>query len=295
MSINQYLPSKEFKRRVIKIGLLLLVVILVRFGAYPLIQNIFSKNKIPENITVKQFVDIDTDGDKLPDWEESIWGTDPKKIDSDDDGVNDFDFVNAKKQGLSAVDQNETTLLSSEVMQTLFALMGKNAVTNEAVANLGEAAGQSVIKPEIKNKYSASDFTVTDSSKINIKNYYTAFQKISTSFDKSKAPDEFKLLAVAISSEDPDQLIDLDLTIAKYSTLEKGLLALKVPSDVSQTHTAFTNSIASIIDALKKSKSLYTNPVVGINGIVELRLAHTNLDEQLKLLNSYFLRSGLIN
>ncbi len=177
MAIRQYLPSKEFKKRVTKIGLLLLLVVLIRFGAYPLIQNIFSKNKIPDNITVKQFVDIDTDSDGLPDWEESIWGTNPKKADSNGDGVSDFDFVNSKKQGLLATDQNETTILSGEIMQTLFALLNKGANTTEALANLGDAAGQSIVNPEITNKYTSASFSVVGSSKNEAKAYYTAFQK----------------------------------------------------------------------------------------------------------------------
>ncbi len=86
----------------------------------------------------------------------------------------------------------------------------------------------------------------------------------------------------------------MDQTIKKYSALESSLVAMKVPSDNLQTHTAFTNSIASIASALNKSKQLYSNSVIGINGIVELRLAHTNLDSQIELLRSYFLRSGLI-
>jgi hypothetical protein len=294
MSIEQYLPSKEFKKRVMKIGFLLLIVAVVRFGAYPLIQNIFSKNKIPENITVKQFVDIDTDGDKLPDWEESIWGTDPKKADSDGDGVSDFDFVSSKKQGLLPAEQNETAVLSSEIMQTLFALMGKGAVTGEAIANLGSAAGESIIKPELTNKYTINDFAVTGIGTVDIKNYYLNFQKSLNTFNKSKAPDEFQILAISISAESPDQLIDLDQTINKYKVFEGNLVKVKVPSDVAQTHLAFVNSVASIISSLEKSKQLYSNSVIGINGIIELRLAHSNLDAQVKLLHSYFLRNGLI-
>lgn len=294
MAIEQYLPSKEFKRRVIKISLLLSLVLVLRFVAYPAVKKLFDKNAIPENITVQQFVDIDTDGDKLADWEESIWGTDPKKPDTDGDGVSDFDYVTAKKQGLGNVNQNETTILSTEIMQTLFALMGKNSVTSEAVANLGSAAGQSIIKPELANKYTALDFAVVTSSKTDIKNYYTNFTKASNAFSKSKAPDEFQLLSIAISSENPDQLLDLDQTIKKYTDFEKSLLSLKVPADLLQIHMNFTNSVASIIASLEKAKSLYSNSVVGINGIVELRLAHTQLDEQIKLLRSYFLRNGLI-
>ncbi len=294
MAINQYLPSKEFRKKVTKIGLLLLLVLVIRFGAYPLIQNIFAKNKIPDNITVKQFVDIDTDSDGLPDWEESIWGTNPKKADSNGDGVSDFDFVNSKKQGLLATDQNETTILSGEIMQTLFALLNKGANTTEALANLGDAAGQSIVNPEINNKYTPAGFAVVGSSKNEVKAYYAAFQKAYVAFSKSKAPDEFELLSVAISAEDPEQLIDLDQTIKKYTAFESSLVAMKVPSDNLQTHASFTNSIASIISALDKSKQLYSNSVVGINGIVELRLAHTNLDSQIELLRSYFLRNGLI-
>lgn len=294
MAIEQYLPSKEFKKRVIKIALLLGLVVVLRFGAYPLVKKLFDKNAIPENITVQQFVDIDTDGDKLADWEESIWGTNPNNADTDGDGVSDFDYVTAKKQGLGNVNQNETTILSTEIMQTLFALMGKDAVTSEAVANLGEAAGQSIVKPELANKYTADNFSVVTSTKTDIKNYYTNFQKASNTFNKSKAPDEFQLLSIAISSENPDQLIDLDQTVKKYADFEKSLVNLKVPADLLQIHMTFTNSIASIITSLEKSKSLYSNSVVGINGIVELRLAHTQLDEQIKLLRSYFLRNGLI-
>jgi hypothetical protein len=294
MAINQYLPSKEFQKKVTKVGLLLLAVVVIRFGIYPSIQKFFTKNKIPDNITVKQFVDIDTDGDGLPDWEESIWGTNPKKTDTDGDGVSDFDFVSSKKQGLQATNQNETTILSSEIMKTLFALLNKGANTKDAVANLGEAAGQSIVKPEIKDKYAVSDLAVAGSSKNEVKNYYTNFQNAYKNFSKSKAPDEFELLSVAVSSEDPDQLIDLDDTIKKHTSFESSLVSMKVPSDIIQTHLAFTNSVASIVTALEKSKLLYSNSVVGINGIVELRLAHTKLDEQVDLLRSYFLRNGLI-
>lgn len=298
MAINQYLPSKEFQKRVYKIGLLLLLVVILRFGAYPLVQNLFDKNKIPENITVKQFVDIDTDSDGLPDWEESIWGTNPEKTDTNSDGISDFDFVTSKKQGLATTEQNETTILSTEIMQTIFALLNKDANSAQAIANLGDAAGQSIVNPQPTNKYTSSSFTVGGISKNEVKTYYTTFQKAYTTFaelkSKVKSPDEFELLSVAISSEDPDQLLDLDQTIKKYTAFETSLLAMKVPSDNMQTHVAFTNSIASIVSALTKSKQLYTNSVVGINGIIELRLAHTNLDTQIELLHSYFLRNGLI-
>ena len=46
---------------------------------------------------LKSYAIQDTDGDGLPDWEESLYGTDPKKADTDGDGVNDAQAV---KEGL---------------------------------------------------------------------------------------------------------------------------------------------------------------------------------------------------
>ena len=228
MAIQQYLPSKEFRKKLIRVGVLLLIVVIIRFGAYPLIKNLFTKDSarnIPDNVTVKQFVDTDTDGDKLADWEESIWGTDPKKPDTDNDGISDFDYVASKKQGLNTAEQNETTILSGEVLSTLFALIDSGATTPEAFANLGDAVGQSVVKPEIVNKHTSADFNVVGVTKNEVKNYYLNFQKAYNVFAKSKAPNEFTLLSVAISAEDPDQLLDLDSTIKKYTDFENSLLS----------------------------------------------------------------------
>ena len=38
---------------------------------------------------LKSYAIQDTDGDGLPDWEESLYGTDPKKADTDGDGIGD--------------------------------------------------------------------------------------------------------------------------------------------------------------------------------------------------------------
>lgn len=295
MSFKQYLPSKDFSKRILKILAIILVVILVRFVIYPVVKNFFIKRSVPQNITVKEFVDTDTDGDGLPDWEEEIWGTNPKKVDTDGDGISDFDFVNSKKLGLNTVDVNETVILSGEIMQTLFALLSKGVATNEALENLASATGESIVQPQLSNKYSRDDFKSVTGSMVEVKVYYAGFEKAYTNFAKSKSPDEFDILALAISAEDGAQLVDLDKSILKYKNFEKALLALPVPLEILETHTAFTNTIASIAQALEKSQSLYSNSIIGVNGVVELRLAHNNLDSQIETLRAFFKRNGLVD
>src|SRR5574343_1049151 len=96
--IKNYLPSKDFRKRVFFISIFLILFLVARYTIYPQIIGLFNKkNKIPESMTISGIVDSDQDSDGVPDWEESIWGTDPKKPDTDNDGISDFDFIKAKQ------------------------------------------------------------------------------------------------------------------------------------------------------------------------------------------------------
>lgn len=294
--IKNYLPSKDFRKRVFFISIFLILFLVARYTIYPQIIGLFNKkNKIPESMTISGLVDSDQDSDGVPDWEESIWGTDPKKPDTDNDGISDFDFIKSKKMIIGEVENNETVIMSKEIMQVLLGLINKDIATDEAIQNLTSAAGETIINPTLENTFSYADIYSVPTSKASSAAYYKGFGSAYQTFAKSQAPDEFLLLAVAVSSENPDQLIDLDLTIKKYQTFLDKIKSLKVPTDAQNAHLDFINSLASIIKALEKSKDLYKNSVVGINGIAELRLAHTNLDKSIDQIGVFFKQQGLIN
>ncbi len=42
--------------------------------------------------------EVDNDGDGLLDWEEILWGTDPRKANSNESGLSDYEFVKQKKE-----------------------------------------------------------------------------------------------------------------------------------------------------------------------------------------------------
>lgn len=295
MTIKDYLPSKEFTKKAFKIGLIILVILTLRFLVYPKIQEVTRRNKVLKDATIQTLVDSDQDGDGVPDWEESIWGTDPNKRDSDGDGVSDFDFIKSKKLSLGEVETNETVLISRDVMQVLLTMIESGVATEESIKELSRVASEGIIKPEIKDIFSEQDLNIVSTNKPTSTTYYNSFRSAYNTFSNSKAPDEFLLLAVAISSESDDQLVDMDQTIKKYQDFLDSLLRLRVPSDAVATHLEFINSLASIISSLEKSKELFSNSVVGINGVAELRLSHTKLDKSINELGNFFRQQGLIN
>ncbi len=80
----------------------------------PTATNLVEKTSTKEKQTAPAF--LDTDGDGLLDWEEALWGTDPKNKDTDRDGTSDGEEValhrNPKKAG--PMDSLETPIAIKE-------------------------------------------------------------------------------------------------------------------------------------------------------------------------------------
>jgi hypothetical protein len=96
----QYLPSKTF---------LSFLIVAVSIGAVwhfvaqeelePPNQNTSSTKK---TVAIEQIAQKDTDGDGLLDWEETLWGTDPKNPDTDGDGIGDNEEITEGDRVLAA-------------------------------------------------------------------------------------------------------------------------------------------------------------------------------------------------
>jgi len=89
----KYLPSKKFQLIILS---LLIVLGLIYFLNYiSKTEKVVVKTPLIKEIDPKlsALMDQDADGDKLKDWEESLWKTDSQKIDTDGDGTNDGEEV----------------------------------------------------------------------------------------------------------------------------------------------------------------------------------------------------------
>ncbi len=102
--MKNYLPSKKFIYIILSIIIAWGIIFL--FSKIKDSKNSSAQNKIATNIITlnnkdrKEFLDLDTDGDGLKDWEETLWGTDPYNPDTDGDGTNDFDEIKVGRDPL---------------------------------------------------------------------------------------------------------------------------------------------------------------------------------------------------
>ncbi len=90
------------------LGVVLLA--LVAYTQRPNLQTPFTNNtpSITASSTEKIVYDLDSDADGLKDWEETLWGTDPKNPDTDGDGIDDTTAVEIRR-GISPHEPVEYT------------------------------------------------------------------------------------------------------------------------------------------------------------------------------------------
>jgi len=89
---KKYLPSKKFLIA-LSIAVFIIVVAIIFNYWKPDTTKYTGDNLFTDINASSSLVNIDSDSDGLPDWKESLYGTDPQKSDTDSDGTSDFDEI----------------------------------------------------------------------------------------------------------------------------------------------------------------------------------------------------------
>ena len=116
---QRYLPSKKFTI-ITSIIVVLAVIIFIIFFMSSSGENFIKRNEKNtttlkvENQTISDLIQKDSDGDSIPDWEETLWGTDPNKKMTFND-MPDATYVENKKKELKIEQSvNETKLTETD-------------------------------------------------------------------------------------------------------------------------------------------------------------------------------------
>ena len=235
--------------------------------AHPSLARATTETELIKSITAK-----DSDGDGLPDWEETLYGTDPHKVDTRGLGKTDGEAV---AEGLivpkavadlpAPADATSTTAtnlgLSSPGEGSLTDIFSKNFFSIYLAAK--DAAGRELTKDEISNlaanaveKLTASvkppadfrtarDIRVEGSGADALRTYAataeTVFATHTTNYPKSEL--EYLKEAVDGNTAALENVRDI---AAAYRAIASGLAALTVPIEVRDAHVALVNALAGV-------------------------------------------------
>ncbi len=291
MNIQPYLPSALFKKRLIVISAIVIVLILV-----PKIW-VFVASKIKvHRITDSEAAVIaatDTDGDSVYDWQEKLWGTDINNIATF--GVPDATYIKNKQTELTTNDtatDNKTDILSKQLFATVNAIKASTTLNpSDSYREIAENVAQFVTdnpNPDVV-VITSKDITIIPNNPTNKKLYAKSIGNLSGTYfgNNTKIGTETSILYYALINEDPAHLPDLDPIISDYETLAKKLTAIKVPELAVADHVQLVNALYAISSALTETKSLFSDSVIGIRGVVGYNKTATELDTIIDRLQTY--------
>jgi hypothetical protein len=298
--MNKYLPSKQFIKI---IGITILVgAILFFVGNVVSNKSFFQKqDKTSANVSAEQkgdFFDIDSDNDGLFDWEEALWGTNPRLKDSDNDGVDDKKYVENKRDEIDSDetytpdDSNETDLFARQFFATASVLNQSGSFDQEAVDQFSKSIGQSINNFNIQDKYKLSDLKMSAvAPDVYYKNLSTVFSELI-----SKNISELSVIARIIENpEDQSAVNDLSAILAVYKNMENSLLKTETPYSISGTHLSLLNSVYKVSEILNESRNISKDPLRVTVYLSKYNEFSENISNDFETLTSYFRQNGIIN
>lgn len=249
------------------------------------------------NEIIGNLVGKDTDRDGVLDWEESLWGTDPNKSDTDGDGVtDDIEIVNLKQKEETEIEVTnktepltQTDQFSRELFSTVAALNESgqlNQTTTDALTN-------SLIK-ELENQtprktYYISEIKTTTDGSLDALNTYTNAMK---TLYNTKYPGNEGVMNVLIESlannEDIDVavLAKLKPIIAQIDALMADMLKITVPEKLSTLHLNILNALERWKEGLNDIQLVGDDALMAVRAISQYETNVTLVEDALKKLLS---------
>ena len=222
-------------------------------------------------ITLQGVIELDSDSDGLLDWEESLWGTDPKNADTNGDGVSDGDEIGARKSELGLnIDENaelnETERFSREFFATIVSLSQQGLLNEKSLANLSNTISDQIVVGDYPDAYTSGELTINPSFDATIA--YT--DDLATLFKKMERTTNIGielLMTSELLSNKTARQNDLFKLSQKYKEFAKDAIEISVPKKMENMHLQLVNNLYNLGVSIERLSEVIDNPLVGLQGI----------------------------
>lgn len=265
------------------------VSVLIMVGAYLLASGALTPTAqaSEESELLQAIASRDQDNDGLPDWEESLYGTDPFAIDSHNLGMSDGEAV---KRGLlvpkaiadlkappSSSEQISVDGISAPADGTLTATFAQNLLSlylsakQENGGDLSEdqlqelatkalaAISSSVVRaPDFK---AAGDLEIVGSGSLAMKDFAGRAEAVLRANKTTATKTELEYLRSTAQENDADAIAQL-ISIAKtYRASAIGLAALPVPSELAAADLELINAMMRLSEVIADFSRVSSDPL----------------------------------
>lgn len=244
---------------------------------------------------VADLIQRDTDGDSVPDWEESLWGTNPTKTDTNSDGISDSVEVAKLKADSNLVSPDEsgeklsqTDKFSRELFSTIATLNQAGNIDQDTIDQLSESLSKQIQNYPVRKVFKAADLKIkNDSSSSAVQKYNIDLGNVYKKYPlKGNVPAIMQKFVESGDEPDVKILSELDPILNQTQNLIEGMMKVEVPEDLSGAHLNLMNSLERVVENLTDIKLYDSDAIIAMGAIIKYGENSDLLDSALLNLNN---------
>ena len=232
------------------------------------------------NATLAEVVRKDTDFDGVLDWEESLWGTDPTKKDTDEDGEADGAEIaqmkadsgmNEGTDSTATAEENltETDKFSRELFTTIVTLNQAGEVDEATAEKLSAALSDQITNYAPRKIFLASEIKIIEDNSAGAVEKYIL--KIGDIFRKYPADSSvIDILQEFVGDGENDNvaaLSELDPIVKQTSGAIDEMIKMNVPSELATLHLELVNTLERLMENLNDIQLFDIDPIVAMGAM----------------------------
>lgn len=276
-NIKKYLPSKKFGMIILAIIIIIIIFFVVKEGVN-LIKKRNHRDEVSGSmgVTVKSIIQKDTNNNGIEDWEEYLWGLDPKK-----NGPENKEFILSKKkelkeqgiisEGSEDKQITQNAMLSRQVLATILALQQEGGISEESIASIADSIGGEIKTTPIPDIYTKEMLTITSDSPTTNAKYLSDWKKINDKYSNSDIGQELIIIAQGIVANDKQAMYSTQGIADTYRSFGKDLSEITVPSSLVEIHLNLINNYEKNGKAIEEMQELVDEPIIGMRGLLNYK------------------------
>ncbi len=260
---------------------------------------------------LKAYATKDSDSDGLPDWQETLYGTDPANPQSVQAGLTDGEAVaqglvkpkfQSEAQAQSAVidtgvaDDSITAQFAREFFTEYLTTYGGSAnLTNEQLTAFTEQAVQKLVANHRSSPaFSASKTRTSGTGTSALRTYATLSDSVFSKNTVQTEKSELEYLSDALEKNDASALLKLKSIGKTYTALGVAFIKIPVPVEARDAHIRVANAFATMGEVVSDMGSSSSDPLRSMLGLMLYRDATVELAQSLANLYTVFDTSGVV-
>ncbi len=215
----------------------------------------------------KTFEEIDTDGDTLPDWQETLLGTDPDNIDSDGDGKTDSFEPRASlalKASAVSAPKSVTDAAAERLVRQYLTLKQANAYTPERGEQIASGLIESIYATVAFEPFNESSLTLVPANKESVLMYQERFRDTMAAFLDLQGS-EIALFGEYANTKNEYYLAQLEGRASLYESVAQKILAIPTPNDMAAEHLEVVNGLAYFGAVLRDLARFGRDPLTALS------------------------------